>query len=126
MRRATFVAMRRLSRRTLLAWAGIGVFAPSCISPTLPLPPPDVPDGRDLGNGQYRLQGSLPMLGTVFIHNPRTSLGVNAGPLKSYDIAIAAQKGDTLWLWYEVDGDQSSTVTFRVDRLNPIVPDGGA
>src|ERR1051325_9489505 len=125
MRRATFGAMRRLSRRTLLAWAGIGVFAPSCLSPTLPLPPPEVPDGRDLGNGYYRLQGNLPVFGTVIIQNPRTSLGVNKGPLQFYDLTIGAEKGDTLWLWYEVDGDMSSTIAFRVDRLDPIVGDGG-
>lgn len=126
MRRATFGAMRRLSRRTLLAWAGIGVVAPSCLSPTLPLPPPEAPDARDLGNGQYRLQGGLPVLGTVIIQNPRTTLGIVKGPLKSYDVVIGAEKGDTLWLWYETEGDMSSTITFRVDRLNPIVPDGGS
>jgi hypothetical protein len=118
--------MRRLSRRTLLAWAGIGIAAPSCISPTLPLPPPDVPDGRDVGNGQYRLQGSLPVLGTVIVQNTRTTLLVGKGPLRYYDLLVGAEKGDVLVLWYETDGDVSSGIAFQVDRLNPIVVDGGS
>jgi hypothetical protein len=126
MRRATVPAMRRLSRRTLLAWAGIGVFVPSCLNPTLPLPPPEAPDARDIGNGQYRLRGALPVIGTVIIQNTRTEVLSGKGPLKFYDLVVGAEKGDTLILWYETDGDLSAAIAFQVDRLTPIVADGGA
>jgi hypothetical protein len=118
--------MRRLSRRTLLAWAGLGVLAPACISPTLPLPPPSVPDQRDLGNGTFQLRGSIPVTGTVFIQNERTTLAYGKGPLTQYDLTVGAEKGDIMVLWYETDGDLSTQVAFVIDRANPIIDDGGS
>ena len=126
MRRATVRAMRRLSRRTLLAWAGLGVVVPSCISPTLPLPPPSVPDARQVGDGQYRLRGAIPVVGTVMFQNLRTGVVNGQGPLLDYDLIVEAIPSDTMVLWYETAGDISSGVPFRVDRLDPIVPDGGS
>src|SRR5215471_3370771 len=126
MRRATVKAMRRLSRRTLLAWAGLGVVVPACISPTLPLPPPSVPDAREVASGQYRLRGSIPVVGTVLIQNIRTALVYGKGPVIDYDLIVGAEKGDTLLIWYETGSDLSSAVVFQIDRLTPIVPDGGS
>jgi hypothetical protein len=116
--------MRRLSRRTLLAWAGLGVAIPACISPTLPLPPPSAPDGSDLGDGTFRLVGSLPIYGTVLVRNERTQLVVGKGSVTAYDLVVAASKGDTMMLWYETDvGDISSPIEFQIDRLTPIIGD---
>ncbi|HEX4339637.1 MAG TPA: hypothetical protein VH062_27205 [Polyangiaceae bacterium] len=112
--------MRRLSRRTLLAWAGLGAVVPACISPTLPLPPPSVPDATDLGNGTYRLVGTLPIYATVLVKNQRTDVIVGKGPLTAYDLVVAAEGSDTIVLWYETDlGDVSSPVAFEMDRLTP-------
>ena len=101
--------MRRLSRRTLLAWAGLGVVVPACLSPTLPLPPPDAPDVMDLGNGSFRLTGSLPVFATVYVRNQRTHNGTFDGPLNKYNLIVQAQSGDTMILWYQTDsGDESA------------------
>ena len=83
--------MRRLSRRTLLAWAGLGVAVPACLSPTLPLPPPEAPDVMDLGNGSFRLTGSLPVFATVYARNQRTHKSVGDGPLTEYDLTVQAE-----------------------------------
>lgn len=119
--------MRRLSRRTLLAWAGLGVVVPACLSPTLPLPPPDAPSVEDLKNGYFRLQGALPVYGTVLVRNQRTHHIDGDGPLNHYDLTVEAQSGDTLTLWYVIDdsGDASSAIAFELDRLTPIIGDGG-
>jgi len=118
--------MRRLSRRTLLTWAGLGAVVPGCISPTLPLPPPSAPDGTDLGNGTYRLIGSVPIVSTVLIRNRRTSAVVGLSLVMAYDLIVAAEKGDVMVLWYETEqGDISSPVLFQIDRINPIIGDGG-
>jgi hypothetical protein len=118
--------MRRLSRRTLLAWAGLGVVVPGCLSPTLPLPPPDAPDVMDLGAGSFRLTGTLPIFATVYVRNQRTHEGIFDGPLNQYDLTVKAQGGDNLILWYETDiGDASSPVSFELDRVPPGIGDGG-
>ena len=118
--------MRRLGRRSFLAFAGLGLAAPACLSPTLPLPPPSVPDAQDLGNGTYRLSGALPIFATVLVRNQRTTEVRGKGPLTAYELLVEAQQGDTMVLWYETDtGDQSSPVAFDIDRLTPIVGDGG-
>jgi hypothetical protein len=117
--------MRRLSRRTLLAWAGLGVAVPACISPTLPLPPPSVPDGSDVGNGTYRLVGALPLYALVLVRNERTELVTGKGPLTDYDLLVAAEKGDDMTLWYETQiGEISSPILFQIDRLTPILDEG--
>jgi hypothetical protein len=119
--------MRRLTRRTLLAWAGLGALSPACISPTLPLPPPSVPDTRDLGNGQFELRGAIPIEGTVFFRNERTTLVFGKGPVTEYDLTVPAQSGDTMTLWYQTEGDDlSSEVAFLLSRAKPIIGDGGS
>ena len=80
----------------------------------------------DLGNGSFRLQGSLPIFATVFVRNQRTTEGRFKGPLNQYDLTIEAKGGDTMILWYQTDaGDESSPVAFELDRLTPIIGDGG-
>jgi len=118
--------MRRLSRRALLGWAGLGAAVPACLSPTLPLPPPDAPDAQDLRNGTYRLTGALPVFASVLIRNQRTSLIFGMGPISEYDLIVVALKGDTMTLWYETDtGDLSIPISFQIDRLTPILNDAG-
>jgi hypothetical protein len=80
----------------------------------------------DLGNGSFRLTGSLPVFATVFVRNQRTAEGVFKGPLNQYDLTVAARGGDTMILWYQTDGgDESAPIAFELDRLAPILPDGG-
>lgn len=120
--------MRPLPRRTVLAWAGVSgvsVLVPSCLSPTLPLPPPTAPDGLDIGNGQFRLRGSIPVFGSVLVRNERTAEIFGRASVLEYQLDVNAIPTDTMVLWYEVGGDNSSPVVFRLDRITPILGDGG-
>lgn len=126
MSRAMVNAMRRLPRRKVLAWAGVSLLgAPACISPTLPLPPPEVPDALRVGEYTYRLRGALPMLGNVFVVNKRTSDVGGRWSVIQYEFNVTAQPGDEMIIWYETISDISSGVVFIIDRANPIVGDGG-
>ena len=85
-----------------------------------------MPDAKDLGNGQFQLKGAIPVLGTVIFRNERTELVYGQADVTTYMLVVDAQNNDTLALWYETDGDMSTTVPFIVGRANPIVNDGGA
>src|SRR4051812_43325976 len=102
MSHAMVSAMRRLSRRKVLAWAGVSALgAPACLSPTLPLPPPEVPDALQVGEGTYRLLGALPLLGNVFVVNKRTSDIRGRESVIQYRFDVLAEPGDEMVLWYE-------------------------
>lgn len=80
----------------------------------------------DLGTGSFRLTGTLPIFATVYVRNQRTTEGRFKGPLNRYDLTIEAKSGDNLILWYRTDeGDDSSPVSFELDRITPTVVDGG-
>jgi hypothetical protein len=89
------------------------------------MPPPDVPDALDIGGGQYRLRGSLPVVARVIVRNVRTTELFGRESVLDYDFNVVAQADDTLILWYESGSDISSAVQFRLDRVNPILGDGG-
>lgn len=126
--------MRRAFRRVLLC-LGVGVLFAGCLSPTLPLPPPSPPDVSKVGDGEYELRGSLPMAGTVYVRNERSSSGVlkdvDSGLL--YQFVVGAQPGDVMALWYEASdtsqfyGDRSQTIEFEIkDSVPPATSsDGG-
>jgi hypothetical protein len=126
MSHAKVSAMRRLPRRKVLAWAGLSVLgAPACLSPTIPLPPPEVPDTLQVGEGRYKLRGALPFVARVIVRNERTSLIVGLENVLLYELEVLAEATDTMILWYETDVDISSPAIFRLDRTNPIIQDGG-
>jgi len=112
----------RLSRR---AWIGalLGLSVTACISPTLPLPPPSPPDIERVGEGQYRLQGSIPVQGTVLVLNTRTSLVHGQVASVLYDFVVPARPRDTLVLWYVSGAEESDTVEFEIP--GGTVSDGG-
>ena len=120
--------MRPLPRRKVLAWAGVSgvsVLVPSCLSPTIPLPPPEAPDALQVGQGTYTLQGYLPLFGDVYARNERTREIRGRASVLQYRFDVLAEPGDEMILWYQTGGDISSPVRFLIDRLNPIVGDGG-
>ncbi len=107
--------MWRLSRRLLLAFATASVMATSCISPTLPLPPPEVPEITQVGAEQYRLQGTLPVEGSVIVQDARTSLIYGQANVTSYDLVISARDGDSIVFWYDVGNSASDTTIFQIE-----------
>ena len=123
---ATVNAMRRVPRRTVLAWAGLSALAaPACLSPTIPLPPPEVPDTLQVGEGRYRLRGALPFTAAVTVRNKRTGVLTGRYDVIQYDFEVLAEPTDAMVIWYQTEVDISSAVEFIMDRTNPIVDDGG-
>lgn len=129
--RATLLAMRRVTRRMLLS-LGAGALLAGCLSPTLPLPPPSPPDVTQIGQGRYELNGSLPMRGTVFVQNERTSLVFGETVEQLYRFTVSAEAGDAMSLWYEAGdasdgfyGDRSQTISFDIPDKPFVPPDAG-
>ena len=108
---------QRFSRRLVLA-AILGTSV-SCLSPTLPLPPPNRPtiDGPDPA-GNVTLSGTVAPGANVYADNLTT--GTSSGQMADYQsgyyqFKIAAQVGDRMDLFYRYQSETS-------DRLNFIVP----
>lgn len=105
--------------------------AVSCLSPTLPLPPPNRPniEGPD-STGNVTLSGRVLPGANVYADNLVT--GASAGQRADtqtgeYRFRIAAQVGDDMVLFYKYDSEFSDRLNFTVP--NPIratgLGDGG-
>ena len=115
------VVMFLRSRRGWLLGAALFALG-GCLSPTLPLPPPDRPDvSAPDENGLVRLQGLAAPKAEVIAWNHATDL--IAGQITSddarYDFSIKAQANDYLELWYIVGDEESQTVRFKVPSPPP-------
>jgi hypothetical protein len=103
--------MLRVLRRLLLLTAGLCLL--SCLSPTLPLPPPDRPDvSAPDENGLVRLQGVAVPHAEVIAWNHDTDLiaGQVTGDNARYDFTMKAEAKDVIDLWYIVGSEESQTV----------------
>jgi hypothetical protein len=114
----------------MLLCLGAGVLFAGCLSPTLPLPPPSPPEVTEVGQQRYELSGTLPMRGTVFVQNERSSLVFGETVEQLYRFTVSADPGDPMSLWYEAGdasefyGDRSQTISFQIpDKSSP--PDAG-
>lgn len=109
--------MHRVLRRLLLLSAGLALA--SCLSPTLPLPPPSRPDvsAPDDG-GLVRLQGHAAPHSEVIAWNRRSDViaGQVTRDSAAYDFKIQAEVGDLLELWYIQGDDESQSVRVTVPK----------
>jgi hypothetical protein len=108
-------AMIRVLRRLLLLVAGLCLV--SCLSPTLPLPPPDRPDvSSPDANGLVRLQGVAAPHAEVIAWNHANN--VIAGQVTTdsshYDFSIQAAPKDVLELWYTQGTEESQSISVVV------------
>ena len=107
--------MLRVMRRLLLLAAGVCLV--SCLSPTLPLPPPDRPDlGAPDASGLVRLQGVAAPQAEVIAWNHNTDLiaGQVTGDDSRYDFTMKAQANDLIELWYVQGSDESQSIRIVV------------
>jgi len=121
--------MRQKSRRVFLGLLSFAALT-GCLSPTLPLPPPEQPqvDGPD-ATGQVRLRGSVPKKSQVFAINLRSKdiRGEVVGNDGRYDFLLPAQIGDEVSMFYRNGTDESSSLLFMIRDPNPLAPPvGGA
>jgi hypothetical protein len=107
--------MVRVMRRLLLVIAGLCLF--SCLSPTLPLPPPDRPDvSAPDASGNVRLQGLAAPQAEVIAWNHSTDLiaGQVTGDDSRYDFTMKAEANDFIELWYVVGSEESQSIRITV------------
>jgi len=106
--------MLRVMRRCLLLI--VALFVTSCLSPTLPLPPPDRPDVSVVDSGTVRLQGLAAPRTEVIAWNRSNDLiaGQVTGDDARYDFTIQGAAGDSIDLWYLQGGEESPTVRVTV------------
>jgi hypothetical protein len=109
--------MLRAPRRLLPLLASLVLG--SCLSPTLPLPPPSRPDVSSPNEGGYvRLQGVAAPHAEVLTwnHNNGVIAGQVTGDSSRYDFEIKAESGDYLELWYIQGTDESSSISVVVPK----------
>ena len=108
-------------RRYLLLAASTLALA-SCLSPTLPLPPPDRPDvSAPDASGMVRIQGTAVPKAEVIAWNHANNViaGQVTGDSAVYDFTIQGQTNDVIELWYHKGNDQSQSVSFKVPDAKP-------
>jgi hypothetical protein len=89
---------------TLTLWAG------GCNNaPTLPLPPPLVDVGAPNVQGLVEIRGEVAAFAYVSVLNERTEEGViaRADGDGAFAVVLAAEVGDRITVWAELDGEQS-------------------
>lgn len=116
---AMLPAVRCLPRRLL--FVGLGLFAWSCLAPTIPMPPPSRPDIEGpRTDGTVVLTGAVEAGADVFAQNYRTGeIRGQRTARGDYRIIIGAQIGDWMTLFYRHDGDFSPSVEFIVPEPEP-------
>lgn len=121
--------MRQQRRRVFLGLLS-GAAITGCLSPTLPLPPPEQPEvsGPDPATGEVRLRGSVPKKSQVFAINLRSKdiRGEVVGNDGRYDFFLPARIGDEVSMFYRKGTDESQSLLFMIRNPNPEVPLGGA
>jgi len=115
-----------LTRRLLLVTAFVAVS--SCLSPTLPLPPPNQPDvqGPDAA-GNVTLSGQVIRGANVYANNLNS--GASAGQKSDsqtgqYRFKIAAAVGDQMEFFYIYDSVSSDRTYFTIG--GPVAPSGSS
>lgn len=120
-------------RRTALRFAialATSLFAGACLSPTLPLPPPEAPDTIRPSaerEGIWQIGGNCIPGARVNLYNERTRSGVFADDTDRngrYLLEIEAEACDTVLVWQELasegDGvDASAPRSFVVEERTP-------
>lgn len=102
-------------RRLLLLTAGLCLV--SCLSPTLPLPPPNRPDvSAPDAEGFARIQGVAAPQAEVIAWNHGNDLiaGQVTGDDSRYDFTMKAEVGDVIELWYVQGSEESQSIRVEV------------
>ena len=110
-------------QRSILARLGAtagALWLAACLSPTLPLPPPDAPDYMSPATevGSWRVGGNNTAGSTVFVRNERTGVIVGREDDEatgSYLITIEAERCDTASV-FELVGTHVSDASYFVVR----------
>ena len=114
--------MQRTGRRVFCSTVLALVAVPGCLSPTLPLPPPERPEvtGPDPETGEVRLRGTVPAKAQVHAINLRTFdiRGQVVGVDGAYDFALPAEIGDEVSMYYRKGTTESQSIVFAIRDPN--------
>ncbi|KYF47794.1 hypothetical protein BE04_41620 [Sorangium cellulosum] len=101
----------------------------ACLSPTLPLPPPEPADtmrpSAD-GEGVWQISGNCAPGARVSVFNERTQRGViedDTDRNGRYNLEIEAKLCDLLLVWQELEGnggEESAAQSFVVEERTPL------
>lgn len=98
----------------------MGAAVSGCLSPTLPLPPPENPEVSKIdADGYVTLTGSSGSVeagALVYGFNVRIEQGiiVRATDYGSYKLRLPAEVGDQITIWQEVGTEQSASILVKV------------
>jgi hypothetical protein len=102
--------------------------ATSCLSPTLPLPPPDVDSSTEAADGQHWiLSGTCRPGALVTVLNEETGLGSvyeDRGENGQWTIELEAQKCDRAWVAQQYGNDGSGRNEIVIEPINGGDPAG--
>ena len=114
-----------MRRRNLLTFAFAAAFAllgASCLSPTLPLPPPDVESVQAAGPGQWTVSGSCIPGAVISVFNDKQGQGVlveDSDLSGRFIVTLTADLCDSAWV-PQVRGTPASTaVPFVIEATSP-------
>jgi len=121
--------MRRrfLSRLGLIAIVG-ALAGASCLSPTLPLPPPDVETvSQSSERGQWSVSGTCAPGALVIVFNDETGQGAvyeDRTLSGKWYVHLEAEQCDRAWASQERGTDSSTRTPFTVDEITVDAPNG--
>lgn len=78
-----------------------------------------------VGEGLYRLSGSIPVPGRVLAENLDTRLTFGERTERFYSFVVEARPGDWMALWYEIPAERSQPVRFQIEPDRFGAADGG-
>lgn len=121
--------MRRRSLLPLGLIALLGALAlPSCLSPTLPLPPPDVETVTEsTEGGVWQISGTCSPGALVTVLNDETGAGVvfeDRNQTGQWFVELPAEQCDRAWAAQELGNDASGHSNFVVDTITSNQPNG--
>ncbi len=113
-----------MKRRSVSRWFAAVSFLvlAGCVSPTLPLPPPDAPSNlaEDASTGLWTISGSCTQGSFVTVFNEVTGNGVVVEDRDQdgrYSVQIAAQRCDTAWVQNTLGQDVSAQTGFVIQEM---------
>jgi hypothetical protein len=114
--------MRRLHLPVLALAAALSLAG--CLSPTLPLPPPDQPTIITAGAtpGTWDVRGNCTVGARVTVFNEKTGRGVvveDRGGSGSYQVTLEGAECDLAWVEEEVDQELSAPTGFVLAAHKP-------
>lgn len=111
----------------ILAFA-VAALLGGCLSPTLPLPPPEPPDQispQAATPGMWTIEGTCTAGALVTVFDEKTGVGVIVEDRDGdgrYQVELEASACDLAWVAQQVDTEESSRTSFVIQELTPSGP----